>query len=141
MSGATSGAGIAYHARVHPHLFNAVLVIITQSLVFCKVLCVLSLFFFVLSVLHRFMTYDYLWYIQTSPYQNNYLFKIFQSFYLEIVWLGTVGNNIYLYIWFVSGLIQLFLSVTTSAVTMHSTYTLTFDIQHSPIVISNMNAQ
>ena len=43
MSGATSGAGIAYHSRVHPHLLNAVLVIIIQSLVFCRVLCV-SLF-------------------------------------------------------------------------------------------------
>ena len=42
MSGATSGAGIAYHSRVHPHLFNAVLVIIIQSLVFCRVLCVSS---------------------------------------------------------------------------------------------------
>jgi len=100
MSGATSGAGIAYHSRVHPHLFNAVLVIITQSLVFCIVLCVSSLLFFVLSVLHRFMTSDYLWYIQTSrsPYQYNYSSKFLcnQSFYLEILWLGTVGNNIYI---------------------------------------------
>ena len=87
--GCTSGADIAYHAIVHPHLFNAVLVIIIQSLVFCKVLCVLWLFFFVLSVFHRFMTSDYLWYIQTSrfPYQYNYLSKLFMQ---SIILFGNI---------------------------------------------------